>query len=139
MRAQDLDFNIDRYINRIIPRNRLYLLPKPISWILGYRDSTPPLIGNVVVWWWAFIGAFAGILIVEAVFRTEQLRSEGTPIIIASLVYSHPYQKLRVIWLTKNVGCSSNPRVPYNRVTPLPAPQCHLRPGLLRNSRNRHH
>ena len=81
-----LDFDIDRYINRIIPRNRLHLLPKPISWFLGYRNSSPPRIGNVFVWWWAFIGAFAGTLVVEAVFHTEALRAEGTPIVIASLV-----------------------------------------------------
>jgi len=80
-----IDFDIDRYINPIIPRNRLHLLPKPISWILGYRNSAPPRIGNVLVWWWAFIGAFAGILIVEAVFQTKHLQAEGTPIVIASL------------------------------------------------------
>jgi len=80
-----VNFNIDKYINRIVPRNRLYLLPEPISWFLGYRNSAPSQIENIVVWWWAFIGAFAGILVVEAVFQTDQLRSEGTPIIIASL------------------------------------------------------
>jgi hypothetical protein len=86
MGAQDIEFDIDNYINRFIPRNRLRLLPKPISWFLGYRSSSPSRIGNVLVWWWAFLGAFAGILVVEAVFRTEQLQSEGTPIVIASLV-----------------------------------------------------
>lgn len=80
-----INFDIDRYINHIIPRNRLHLLPTPISWILGYRNSSPPRIGNVVVWWWAFIGAFAGILTVEAVFQTKHLQAEGTPIVIASL------------------------------------------------------
>lgn len=79
------NFDIDYYINSVIPRNRLHLLPKPISWILGYRNSAPSRIGDFLIWWWAFIGAFAGILTVEAVFRTEQLRSEGTPIVIASL------------------------------------------------------
>ncbi|KAG0651147.1 Transmembrane [Hyphodiscus hymeniophilus] len=85
MRAQDINFDIDHYLNRLIPRNRLHLLPKPVSYVLGYRNSSPPRIGNVLIWWWAFIGAFAGILVVEAVFHTEQLRSEGTPIVIASL------------------------------------------------------
>jgi hypothetical protein len=86
MRAQDLEFDVDHYLNRLIPRNRLHLLPKPISWFLGYRSSPGPRIGNVLVWWWAFIGAFTGLLVVEAVFQTEQLQSEGTPIVIASLV-----------------------------------------------------
>lgn len=81
-----INFDIDNYINPIIPRNRLHLLPKPISWILGYRNAAPLRIGNVLVWWWAFIGAFAGLLVVEAVFQTKHLQAEGTPIVIASLV-----------------------------------------------------
>ncbi|KAH6709355.1 HPP family-domain-containing protein [Leptodontidium sp. MPI-SDFR-AT-0119] len=79
------NFDVDRYINRIIPRSRLYLLPKPISWFLGHRETPPKQIGNVVTWFWAFIGAFCGILVIEAVFQTERLKSDGAPIIIASL------------------------------------------------------
>ena len=85
MRVQDLNFDVDHYLNRFIPRNHLHRLPKPISRFLGYRNSGPPRIGNVLTWWWAFIGAFAGLLVVEAVFQSEQLRSEGTPMVIASL------------------------------------------------------
>lgn len=81
-----LNFDIDRYINPIIPRSRIHLLPTSISWILGYRSIPPPKIGNVVVWWWAFIGAFCGILVVEAVFHTEALQTERVPIVIASFV-----------------------------------------------------
>ncbi|PVH88223.1 HPP family protein-like protein [Cadophora sp. DSE1049] len=79
------NFDVDRYINRIIPRSRLYLLPKPISWFLGHREKPPKQIGNVVTWFWAFIGAFCGILVIEAVFQTEKLKSDGAPVIIASL------------------------------------------------------
>ncbi|KAH7417271.1 HPP family-domain-containing protein [Cadophora sp. MPI-SDFR-AT-0126] len=79
------NFDVDRYINRIVPRSRLYLLPKPISWFLGHREKPPKQIGNVVTWFWAFFGAFCGILVIEAVFQTEQLKSDGAPIIIASL------------------------------------------------------
>ncbi|KAH7364306.1 HPP family-domain-containing protein [Rhexocercosporidium sp. MPI-PUGE-AT-0058] len=79
------NFDVDRYINRIVPRSQLYLLPKPISWFLGHRETPPQKIGNVVTWFWAFIGAFCGILVIEAVFQTEKLKSDGAPIIIASL------------------------------------------------------
>ena len=81
-----MNFDVDRYINRIIPASRLYILPKPISWFLGHREKPAKQIGNIVVWFWAFIGAFVGILVIEAVFRTETLKSDGAPIIIASLV-----------------------------------------------------
>jgi len=86
MRAAALDFDIDRLLNHIIPRPRLNRLPKSISWILGYHSTPPPRIGDVAVWWWAFIGAFCGILSVEAVFRSERLQAQGAPIVIASFV-----------------------------------------------------
>ncbi|KAH8676685.1 HPP family protein-like protein [Tricladium varicosporioides] len=83
----DLTFNfdVDRYINPFIPRPRVHLLPKPVSWLLGHRAKPPRPIGNVVVWFWSFIGAFCGLLAVEAVFRTAALKNYGTPVIIASL------------------------------------------------------
>lgn len=79
------NFDVDRYINPIVPRSRLYLLPKPVSWFLGHREKPPKQIGNVVTWFWAFIGAFCGILVIEAVFQTDMLQSDGAPIIIGSL------------------------------------------------------
>ncbi|KAK2626542.1 hypothetical protein QTJ16_003717 [Diplocarpon rosae] len=79
------NFDIDRYINPFVPRPRLYLLPKPISWFLGHREKPTAPVGDVIVWFWAFIGALAGILAVEAVFRTDRLRSDGAPTVIASL------------------------------------------------------
>lgn len=88
MRAAALSFDIDRYLNRFVPSSRLHLLPKPVARFLGYRHPPAPPIGNVVVWWWAFIGAFSGILIVEAVFHTDRLQAEGVPLVIASLVRS---------------------------------------------------
>ncbi|KAH6675645.1 HPP family-domain-containing protein [Halenospora varia] len=79
------NFDVDRYINPFLPRPWLHLLPKPISWLLGHRAEPRRRIGNVVVWFWSFIGAFCGILAVEAVFRTNALKDYGTPVIIASL------------------------------------------------------
>jgi len=81
----DFDFDIDRFINGKVPRSFIHILPRPLSWFLGYHSPSRPPIGSVLVWFWSFIGAFGGILVVEAVYHTETLRSEGTPIIIASL------------------------------------------------------
>jgi hypothetical protein len=91
MKATSLDFDVDLYLNRFVPLSRIYLLPKPISWLLGYRKEPVTPVGSLIVWLWSFIGAFAGILIVEAVFRTEGLQSHGTPIIIGSLVSSFSF------------------------------------------------
>jgi hypothetical protein len=81
------NLNLDRYLNPYLPFSRLHLLPKPVARFLGYRSDPAPSIGNVLVWWWGFIGAFTGLLIVEAVFHTKRLQAEGVPMVIASLVW----------------------------------------------------
>jgi hypothetical protein len=86
MKEVPLDFDIDHYLNPYIPYNKLHLLPKPISWFLGYRKNNRKAIGSLVVVWWSFIGAFVGMLVVEAVYMTHGLQSDGAPIVIASLV-----------------------------------------------------
>ncbi|CZR50800.1 related to HPP family protein [Phialocephala subalpina] len=85
MASPVFDFDVDRYINHFVPRSRIYMLPKPISWFLGYRAERNRPIGSVLVWWWAFFGAFCSILVIEAVFQTERLKMEKTPLVIASL------------------------------------------------------
>ena len=82
-----LNFDIDHYLNRFIPPSRIDVLPTPIARYLGHRrqDEGKP-IGNVLAWFWAAVGAFCGILLVEAVFDTPLLRGNGAPIIIGSLV-----------------------------------------------------
>lgn len=104
-----LDLDVDRYINPFIPRSRLYLLPKPISWFLGYRSQRRPAVGGVLVWWWSFIGAFCSILAIEAVFQTRSFKVEKTPLVIASLVKS-PYFKYKMFltWSYREQPLSSN-------------------------------
>jgi hypothetical protein len=96
MHGPALDFDIDRFINRLVPYSRLHRLPKSISWILGYRPTPAPQMGSVLVWWWAFIGAFCGISVVEAVFNTDHLQAKGVPIVIASLVCLPPPFRLNL-------------------------------------------
>jgi hypothetical protein len=121
---QGPSFDIDHYLNRIIPRNHIHLLPKPISWFLGYRESRPAPIGNVFVWWWAFIGAFAGILVVEAVFQTKYFQAEGTPIVIASLVslpfINHYNESLTLTGITR-VQQQFSSTTPSTHLFPNPA------------------
>ncbi|KIM93261.1 hypothetical protein OIDMADRAFT_46333 [Oidiodendron maius Zn] len=85
MPTSPYDFDIDRYVSRIVPRSRLHLLPKPISRFLGYRSTPAAPTGSILIWCWSFIGAFCGILIVEAVFETKHFQTQGVPPVVASL------------------------------------------------------
>lgn len=81
-----LDFDIDRYVNPFVPRNRLDRLPTPVSRFLGYRKDTfrePPA---VLQWFSAFVGAFVGILIIGAIFSfAPGVADKNPPVIVASL------------------------------------------------------
>ena len=131
------NFDVDRYINPIVPRSRLYLLPKPISWFLGHREKPPKQIGNVVTWFWAFIGAFCGILVIEAVFQTDMLQSDGAPIIIGSLVCSHLQSRNHS---TETLpGRCGRTRIQHNRFTTVSTSKCSSRSSLLLRDWSRHH
>ncbi|KAF7877574.1 hypothetical protein EAF04_001249 [Stromatinia cepivora] len=80
----DLDFDIDQYLNRFIPSPKFYILPTPISWFLGYRSNPRPRTGSLVIWFWAFIGAFCGIAIIENIYRSAYFKERGSPLVIAS-------------------------------------------------------
>ncbi|KAI9700278.1 MAG: hypothetical protein M1836_002293 [Candelina mexicana] len=83
--AKDVNFDIDKYLNYFIPRPRLYLLPKPVSWFLGYRDKPRKEIGNVLVWGWSFVGAFCGVALIEGVVKSSpSIQSYAPPIILGS-------------------------------------------------------
>lgn len=106
MNRPSFNFNIDYYVNRIVPRSRLHLLPKSISWFLGHRAEPQEKIGNILIWFWAFLGAFAGILVVEAVFQSDLLAAHGTPVIVASFV-SSPFDLLKWIMLKYSKGAAA--------------------------------
>jgi len=67
-----LDFDIDDYLNPIIPRPWLHKLPRWLSWGLGYRSALPRRVPTVFVWFWTFVGAFCGVSVVQAVFERSQ-------------------------------------------------------------------
>ncbi|KAI9710817.1 MAG: hypothetical protein M1812_007365 [Candelaria pacifica] len=83
--AKEVNFDIDKYLNRFIPRPRLYLLPRPVSWFLGYRDKPRKEIGNVLVWGWSFLGAFCGVALIEGVVKSSSLlQSYHPPLVLGS-------------------------------------------------------
>ena len=84
--AKKWNVDLDKYINPIVPRNLTYLLPRPFSHFLGYRDTPRKEVGNVIVAAWALVGAFIGVIVIEAVFMVPEIRHHGPPLIIGSFV-----------------------------------------------------
>ncbi|KAI9805174.1 MAG: hypothetical protein M1825_001010 [Sarcosagium campestre] len=75
---RELNFDLDGYLDPHLPRSRLDRLPNFISHFLGVRnsnsngadaDSDRNPDGNVVEWFWGFIGAFSCIALIEVVLR----------------------------------------------------------------------
>ena len=82
-----LDFDIDVYLNRFIPRPWLHRLPQWMSWGLGYRWKLQKNISSVIIWLWTFIGAFCGVAVVQAVFeRNQYFLNRNVPNIVGSFV-----------------------------------------------------
>jgi hypothetical protein len=86
-RAEEVHFDIDEYLNRIIPPSQLHRLPRPISRFLGFRKNPKPDVGNVLIAFWALIGAFGGLVLVAAIFKySPVIREYNPPVVFASLV-----------------------------------------------------
>jgi hypothetical protein len=85
------NFDIDKYLVRILPQPWLHYLPAPISHFLGYRSEIPKKRSDVVIWLWTWIGAFCSISVIEAVFqRNPYFSDRGVPIIVGSFVRFSP-------------------------------------------------
>lgn len=88
-RTETWNFDIDRYINRVIPPSPLHRLPNPVSRFLGYRKEQKQDVGNVLGAIWSCVGAFCGLAIIAAAFNnTEAIQVHSPPALIASFVSS---------------------------------------------------
>ncbi|KAH8647315.1 HPP family-domain-containing protein [Xylariales sp. PMI_506] len=84
-------FNVDRYLNPWLPRPPWRYLPSVVTHFLGHRpsskghgSSTRPM-GNLVIIFWAFIGIFCGLAIIEVVGHAiPSFQERDAPIIIGS-------------------------------------------------------
>lgn len=80
-------YDMDAWTNPYTPRPPFRLLPAPIARFFGYRSpkSTPQQPHVLVVWASCFIGAFAGVSLIEGVYlNLPHLEGHQVPIIIAS-------------------------------------------------------
>lgn len=89
--ARTWNFDIDRYLNRFIPEPRWDLVPYPIAHFGGYRGHrSVPGLGNIGMTFWAFIGIFSAILLVELASRSIPAVETSGMLIVASFVSSQP-------------------------------------------------
>jgi hypothetical protein len=81
------NFDIDRWLNPLVPSPPWRWLPYPASYFLGHRRKPQRPIGNLIITAWAFVGIFAGLVVVEIVSKQVTVfQDHKAPIIIASFV-----------------------------------------------------
>lgn len=81
-----LNFNIDAYLNPIIPPNPLAHLPKPISHFLGQRSNPQPEPPLLTQWLLTFFSTVAGLCLAAGVYNhAPGLSNLQPPVMIASL------------------------------------------------------
>lgn len=92
MRHRTWDFDIDRFLNPFIPPPPWKYLPYPLAHFLGYRRTRRRPSGNLMPVFWAFIGIFSTILLIEAVsYQIPSFRARRVPTIVGSFVrLQHP-------------------------------------------------
>lgn len=80
-------FDIDFYLNRIIPAPRWSIVPYPVAHFLGHRKhDRVQRIGNVAMTFWAFVGIFCAILLIELAMRSLPVVEQSGLLIVASFV-----------------------------------------------------
>ncbi|KAJ5241418.1 uncharacterized protein N7469_003009 [Penicillium citrinum] len=79
------NFDIDRFLNPLIPAPRWNLIPQPIAHFLGYRSTAPRPLGNILAAFWSLVGAFCGVALVASVSkRVPSFEDRNAPAIIGS-------------------------------------------------------
>ncbi|KAM0276832.1 hypothetical protein ACHAQH_006367 [Verticillium albo-atrum] len=85
MQPSKWNFDIDRFINPLVPHPPWRHLPAPISRFFGHRTQKPDNTGNFILIFWAFIGIFIGISVIELVSdNVPSFHHHGAPIIVGS-------------------------------------------------------
>ncbi|OAA52786.1 HPP family protein [Beauveria brongniartii RCEF 3172] len=79
------NFDIDRYLNPIIPSPPWRYMPYPVAHFLGHRRTKPANTGNLMPTFWAFIGIFCAIIIVQVTStHIPAFESHHVPAIVGS-------------------------------------------------------
>jgi len=79
-------FDVDVYLNPVIPPNPSKYFPRPVSHFLGYRNKAVHEPGNVFIAFWALISTYVGLLLVGLAFRQiPWIETLHPPVLIGSL------------------------------------------------------
>lgn len=81
------NFDIDYYIQPLLPPPPRLHLPVFISRFLGYRTEKPAETGNLMPIFWGFIGVFSAILVLEVTAtHVPSFEAHNAPIVVGSFV-----------------------------------------------------
>lgn len=93
MDPRQWSFDIDRYLNRLVPPPPWNYVPYPVARFLGYRteEDKPKHKGNLAPIFWAFIGIWCGVAVIEVVdMHVPAFQARNAPLIVGSFVSSFP-------------------------------------------------
>src|ERR1700759_4083835 len=81
-------FDVDVYLNPILPPNPSGRLPRVLSHFLGHRSHAIREIGSIAISIWAIVSTFVGLFAVSLIFKFGPwIQSLDPPVLIGSLVY----------------------------------------------------
>ncbi|KAI9158157.1 HPP family protein [Paramyrothecium foliicola] len=84
-------FDIDRYLNRIVPPPPWNHVPRPVAHFLGHRKEKPREFGNLRPIFWAFIGIFCALSVIQVASKhVPAFQDRNAPLIIGSFVSTRP-------------------------------------------------
>ncbi|KYK59032.1 HPP family protein [Drechmeria coniospora] len=85
MRHRTWNFDIDLLLNPLVPPPPWRFLPYPVARFFGYRKEKPTETGNLMPIFWAFLGIFCSLLVIEAVSkRVPSFEARGAPVLVGS-------------------------------------------------------
>ena len=80
-------FDIDWYLNKVVPPPPWRHVPYPVAHFFGYRKGPQHDIGDLAPVFWCFIGVFCSIAAIEAVnLNLPEFKDRDVPIIVGSFV-----------------------------------------------------
>ncbi|KAI1075007.1 HPP family protein [Whalleya microplaca] len=78
------DFDIDKYLNRLIPPPPWQWIPYPVAYILGHRNGSIKEHGNILSIIWGFIGVFCSLVLIQVISHQIPYIAAHGPLIVAS-------------------------------------------------------
>ncbi|KAI0004695.1 HPP family protein [Xylariaceae sp. FL0662B] len=81
---RSLDFDIDKYLNRLIPSPPWKSIPYPVAYFLGHRTDAVKEHGNILTVFWGFIGVFCSLALIQVISRQIPAVATHGPRVVAS-------------------------------------------------------